>query len=458
MKKSAFGGVVLDREGRVLLSKPRGGFGGYAWTFPKGMASGREEPGATALRRVREETGWEGEMLAPLPGEYEGSQTRSCYFLMRARAQVGAPSSETEELCWAEFEEAENLIRQTSFDRGQARDRAVLAAARETLTRLELERCRAHLTGLEFGEPLFHHNLTVFPILGRENGGPPYDLLRTAIEKGTAVVEEVHEAGEVGTLKVVNRGERPLLIVEGEMLIGAKQNRVVNMTVLVGAGREYRLRVSCVEQGRWRHTSKQFTPAACMAPPVMRAHKTRSVRESLRRSGEAASDQLRVWRDAAMLLNDLKVGSPTGSVVDGFAAREEERHSYREHITLPREARGCLVMRGEEVLGLDLFGDPKVMREFWPKLSEAYFLEATRRPQEQPPCPREHAQAFIGRVCEGLRPAGHQVGLGTTLEAGDRGATGFALWYADAVCHLAAFAVEEGEEGRPPRFDPGIVS
>ncbi|MBE7558389.1 NUDIX domain-containing protein [bacterium] len=458
MKKPAFGGVLVDREGRVLLVRPGESYAGYAWTFPKGIVSGSETPEATALRRVREETGREAEIVARLAGEYEGSETRSGYFLMRPREPLGHVSRETERLRWAEFEEAERLIQETSYSKGRTRDRAVLSAARETLTRLELERCRAHLMGLGFDEPLFHHNLTVFPILGHENGGPPYDLLRTAIEKGTAVVEEVHEAGEVGTLKVVNRGDRPVLIVEGEILIGAKQNRVVNMTVLVGAGREYRLPVSCVEQGRWRHTSRHFTPAACMAPPVMRAYKTRSVRESLRMRGEAAADQIRVWCEAAAVLDDVGAVSPTGSVTEGYAARRKERQHYREHITLPPETRGCVVVRGEEVLGLDLFGDPGVMREFWPKLSEAYFLEATRQPKEQPPCNRERAQAFMDRVCEGLRPAGRQIGLGTTLEVGDGGTAGFVLWYADAVCHLAAFAVDEGEEGRPPRFDPGIVS
>ena len=457
MKKLAFGGVLLDRKGRVLLLKPRGGFGGYAWTFPKGIVSGTETPEATALQRVHEETGWDAEIVAPLVGEYEGGRTKSRYFLMRPREQSSQASSETEELRWAEFEEAERLIQETSYAKGRTRDRAVLSAARETVTRVELEHCRAHLLGLEMGQPLFHHNLTVFPILGHENGGPPYELLKTAIENKTVVVEEVHDGGVVGTLKVVNRGKRAVLIVEGEILIGAKQNRVVNMTVLVGPGREYLLPVSCVEQGRWQHTSKHFTTAMCMAPPEMRAHKTRSVRESLRTEGRATADQARVWHDAAVVLDDAGVSSRTGSVTDGFTARRKEREDYREHLTLPHEACGCLVVRGEQILGLDLFGDPRVLREFWPRMSEAYFLEATRQPEKQAPCSRERAEEFIGKVCEGLRPAGRQVGLGTTLEVGDSGTTGFALWYADAVCHVSAFATTKDDEGKPPHFDSGIV-
>lgn len=454
--QQAYGGVVLDREERVLLLAPRGGHAGYAWTFPKGVATGGESPEATAVRRVREETGWDAEVVESIPGEYEGSATRSRYYVMRATRQAGDPCPETESLQWAEFDEAEGLIQKTKYARGRTRDRAVLSAAREGVDRLALENCRRRLLDIEFGEPLYHYNLTVFPIIGHENGSPPYDLLKTAIEQNTVVVEEVDPSGVVGTLRVRNLGKRPVLIVEGEMLLGAKQNRVVNMTVLVGPGRDYELPVSCVEQGRWRHMSQEFAPAPMMAPPVMRAHKTESVRYSMRAGRGAVADQHQVWEDAVEVLEDMDVASPTGSVTDGFTAREEERQDYRKHITLPREACGAIIMHGERVLGMDLFGDPRVMREFWPQLSEAYFLEAARRRDKQPPCGMELARAFVELTSEGLRPAGRRVGLGTTLEVGDDRATGFALWYADAICHVSAFPVGRGDEHEPPHFNPNI--
>ena len=78
---------------------------------------------------------------------------------------------------------------------------------------------------------------------------PPYLLLGTAIEAGQAVVEEVNESGSVPNLVVTNKADRPLLISEGEILVGAKQNRVVNVTVLVAAGVKFLMPVSCVEAG-----------------------------------------------------------------------------------------------------------------------------------------------------------------------------------------------------------------
>ena len=78
-------------------------------------------------------------------------------------------------------------------------------------------------------------------------------LLGTAIEREEAVVEEVDEDGEVANLSVSNRATRPILIPEGEILVGAKQNRVVNVSVLVASGSTFTLPDSCVEQGRWEY-------------------------------------------------------------------------------------------------------------------------------------------------------------------------------------------------------------
>ena len=135
---------------------------------------------------------------------------------------------------------------------------------------------RELLSTLTIGQPAHHHNLTFFPLLWPETHEPSYTLLSTAIEAGEAVVEEVNESGSVPNLAVTNKCERPLLIPEGEILIGAKQNRVINVTVLVAAGVKFVLPVSCVEAGRWRYQSRHFESKFC-APPSLRNKKLRAV-------------------------------------------------------------------------------------------------------------------------------------------------------------------------------------
>ena len=56
MKKiKAYGGIVCDEFGYVLLVEPQDHFGGYTYTFPKGKPRLGESPQQTALRKVREE-------------------------------------------------------------------------------------------------------------------------------------------------------------------------------------------------------------------------------------------------------------------------------------------------------------------------------------------------------------------------------------------------------------------
>ncbi|MDP9481435.1 MAG: hypothetical protein M3R38_38195 [Actinomycetota bacterium] len=89
----------------------------------------------------------------------------------------------------------------------------------------------------------------------------------------------------------MNGGAIPVLILEGDELIGAKQNRVVNSTVLVAAQSELVLPVSCVERGRWSYHSRAFSSGDRSPPPSLRGLQSRSVHDSLRRGRGHRSDQ-----------------------------------------------------------------------------------------------------------------------------------------------------------------------
>ena len=127
---TAFGGVVVDPAGRVLLRKVAGGFDGYAWTFPKGRPARGESPHATARREVREEAGVDATVVADLPGTYPGGTSVTAYALMRLVRQHGDfDRTETEQVIWADAAEARELIVQTRNAVGRRRDLDVLAAA-----------------------------------------------------------------------------------------------------------------------------------------------------------------------------------------------------------------------------------------------------------------------------------------------------------------------------------------
>ena len=130
--KPAFGSVVIDREGNVLLREVANHYDGYVWTFAKGRPERGELPRQTALRETREELGVQPRILLPLPGVFDGGVTRSHFFLMLADATslpVGFQSDETASARWVQPAEARSLISQTLNEIGRARDLQVLELA-----------------------------------------------------------------------------------------------------------------------------------------------------------------------------------------------------------------------------------------------------------------------------------------------------------------------------------------
>jgi len=127
----AYGGVVVDAKGLILLREPRNHFDGYVWTFPKGRPDKGETPEEAALREVREETGYAARIIARLEGSHVGGTTVTEYFMMEP---VGSPTdfdSETASIRWATPDEAEVLIAMTTNKKGRERDLAVLKSLLE---------------------------------------------------------------------------------------------------------------------------------------------------------------------------------------------------------------------------------------------------------------------------------------------------------------------------------------
>lgn len=129
-KASAYGGILLTRTGQILLREPANHFAGYVWTFAKGTPEPGDTPEMTALREVREETGYEVEIVDVLPGLFKGGLSTNAYFVMRHIGPQGKFGWETQATRWVDFDQAEALIGLTHNPTGRLRDLAVLAAAR----------------------------------------------------------------------------------------------------------------------------------------------------------------------------------------------------------------------------------------------------------------------------------------------------------------------------------------
>ena len=114
------------------------------------------------------------------------------------------------------------------------------------------------LQALTLGAEQRFANLQITPLLAPGRGAADYLTLSEAQTMGLAFVTKVSEAGSVSTLRLENNADQAVFLLDGEELVGAKQNRILNLTILAPPKQSVVIPVSCVEAGRWRHESKEF--------------------------------------------------------------------------------------------------------------------------------------------------------------------------------------------------------
>lgn len=126
----AYGGIVFNEKGQVLMRSPTGFWGGYVWTFAKGGACDNDRsPEETAMREVLEETGYECEIVAEIPDEFESDTCITKYFLMKPTGKISSHDKETQQVRWVSIEEAFEMIRLTKTVKGRLRDTNALKSA-----------------------------------------------------------------------------------------------------------------------------------------------------------------------------------------------------------------------------------------------------------------------------------------------------------------------------------------
>lgn len=127
---------------------------------------------------------------------------------------------------------------------------------------------------------------------------------------------EVSQAGHVPELAFENTSAQRVLRVDGDELVGARQNRIVNISILVGAGKKLVIPVSCVEQGRWSYRSAKFASAKRSLFASVKAKKMASVSRSMRDSGVRRSNQQEVWSEIGERISSMKLRSDTAAMAD----------------------------------------------------------------------------------------------------------------------------------------------
>jgi hypothetical protein len=113
---------------------------------------------------------------------------------------------------------------------------------------------------IEIGGHQQYETLELFHLRWATNGnGVDYFTLDEALEGKWIEVAEFSENGLVPQIKIINRSNRMVFLMAGEQVVGCKQNRVLNASIMVPVHSEIPFPVTCVEGGRWGYQSSVFS-------------------------------------------------------------------------------------------------------------------------------------------------------------------------------------------------------
>ncbi|RME00651.1 MAG: FHA domain-containing protein [Deltaproteobacteria bacterium] len=304
-----------------------------------------------------------------------------------------------------------------------------------------------------FGPVQSFKNIALLPIVkGKE---PPFGFLTLSqgLAEGLVEVTESPTGPSVPELSLYNRSERKLFILDGEELVGGKQNRVVNASFLIPEKSHVVLPVSCVEQRRWQYNDEVFRTSDTLLSIKGRSRKTRDVTKNLHNYRSYHANQSHIWSTVTEHTLSMEIHSLTDAMNDIFRIREEDIGTYMCHFHPIDGQVGWSVFINGLLVGIEIFGTQDLFCKFWRKLLKSYTLDALSDyggsdfPQvDHARVTREKLEMSFSLPMRGFSTVGE--GEDLRFEQGDL--SGFLLRHEGRPVHLSIFLdipPAEGERG-----------
>jgi len=272
------------------------------------------------------------------------------------------------------------------------------------------------LNAVEVGERVELEALSLFPLSWKGQGQVLADMavLEEGIKCEKVIVEEITEGGSVPNLQVTNDLDVDLFILEGEEVQGAKQNRILNICVVIAAKTKVTVPVSCVEHGRWSYRSKHFS-SGNRASFRIRRDASKSVNESLKCEREFRSDQCKVWDNVEEELQARACSSPTSALSDAYETMSVDLDGLIEKVNLPENTAGVIVAFGNRVVSVELFGTPGLFRKLSRKVMRSYAFDIYGKREVKNRPSKDTAEKFLKGIVEASVDWHKSPGVGTQI-------------------------------------------
>ena len=315
------------------------------------------------------------------------------------------------------------------------------------------------LEKLEIGEPQVYSNVAVYPLFSSLENIIPYRTLGEALADRVLNISEVSQGGSVPELAVENIADYPVLLLDGEELQGAKQNRVLNTTVLLKEHSKTVIPVSCTEQGRWSYNSNFFSDSGVVMNRTARLKKNVSVSDSMRHQGSFRSDQGEIWEEIHKMSSKRAFHSPTSAMKDVFEHSSEDMDSYLESFHLQENQKGFIIGINGHIAGMDYLSSFRAFGSLYGKLLKSYIMDALlQERQVNKEIPEEKANFFLKSIIDTEETIHPSVSYGYDHRYEARHVIASALVAEGELVHLAAFSVDRMHRNGPMDGERGFVS
>ncbi len=323
---------------------------------------------------------------------------------------------------------------------------------------------------LNIGDPQESGRLTICPVFisgsktGMEEGkktgegtpeekGVHYLLLEEALDKGAFEIGEVSDFGNVNTIVVTNMTGEPVLILDGEELVGAKQNRMINATIMVDDGKTA-IPVSCVEEGRWRYEKEKFSKSEAFGYSTLRRQKAEQVSSSLQSDAGFNADQSAIWEEIDRTSRNLGAQSPTGAMHETYSSREDELSALVDNFEhIPGQV-GLVVYINNRFSCLDLFDKSTTLEKLWTRLLKSYALESLNTRSSSLKNLRPEPAELKSAIETSQYLTYPSVSMGQDLRLTGPGIIGAGLVVEEELIHLSIFSASEEKKGNRSNIHP----
>jgi len=264
-------------------------------------------------------------------------------------------------------------------------------------------------------------------------------VLLNAIGRDGFEISEVSDHGSVNHLLVKNFLGKAVFVLAGEAVVGAKQNRTFNVSMLLPPGQETVVTVTCIESGRWSAHANDVRAAKGMMPSSTRRTMMDDVGRRMEEPGqELAADQMSVWSQISNRLVRMRMRTRTQDMNE-LLEHKDLTESTREIPAPLQDQIGAVFLVDDAVVGLELFRTSDLFAASMRRLTMGYGLDAmTGNSSARTSWNDETIESVLLLInrCKFLTK--DSPGLGSEVHVTAESFVGHGLAVGDSIVHFAA--------------------